>query len=135
MYALVILYQGDLPTRKELEGAIDNMSFIRVATSVNTIDAADVARLLVRSIRAPQLSNEEGDNAITVLAGLTDMNNDCIFVTQIFEGLKHHDEAIVRACSILAQGNPYSKDVANRYHFTEDKLRIIKQFHNEYNNG
>lgn len=135
MYALVILYQGELPTRTELERAIDDMPFVRCATSVNTIDAANVAKLLVRSIKAPQLSNEEGNNAITVLAGLTDMNNDCIFVTQIFEGLKHHDEAIVRACSILAQGNPYSKDVANRYHFTEDKLRIIKQFHNEYNNG
>ena len=135
MYALVIMYQGELPTQTELEHSIDEMSFVNHAVSVNTIDAANVAKLLVRSIKAPQLSNEEGNNAITVLARLTDMSNDCKFVTQIFEGLKHNNEPIVRACSILAQGNPYSKEIARTYHFTEDKLRIIKQFHNEYNNG
>lgn len=133
MNALVIFYSGELPTKTELESAIAKMGFIASPISAHTLSGDNVARLLLRTGERPKQNTEEGDNAIIMLAGLTRMTNSSQFIVDIFDAYVDGNDAILRCCSILAQGFPYTKGVAKKYGFTEDMLVSIKRMHTKYN--
>lgn len=141
MKAIVILYEGSTPTKKQLEAMLERATFVEDSTrvKVETLNFSKMCGILASSVKpSGSTITEDGDAAVVYLAGMCrDIKNIGKLSIDIIKGLNGYergetDIAFVNACSYLAQGYPVSPDTAKKYGFTTNTRNIIKQLYNAW---
>lgn len=145
MKALVIFYDGNTPTTVDVQNLAENASFITGKCEVVPFSADKIAGMLVSSCKAPKVDVESGDDAVTIIVGLTDMSTFVSFSSSIIELFRKAEnnfddtaKVFLKACSILSQPDiaaPISSEVARKYGFTYAMRDTIRQFYKHWNNG
>lgn len=143
--AIVILYDGTAPNRKQLKAMLEQASFIEDQSTVRieTIGFSKLCKILAESVTAPanvtrNAHTENGDSSVIYLAEYCrDISSIDKLAVDIIKGLTDHgaDPAFMASCSFIAQGSPVSAKIAKKYGFTETTRSIITQLYNSWLNN
>lgn len=141
MKALVIFYEGVLPSRHEVESLIDRASFITGKVDFVPFEEDKLAGLVVKACSAPKITVEDGNNAVIVIAGMCSMK-PLEFAIDIMKHLNDPDlhetesgTAFLKACSLLSKTVkevPVSKGVAEKYGFTPAHRECLRNLYKAY---
>ena len=141
MKALVIFYEGVLPSKFEVEKLVNEASFIKGETTFVPFEEDKIAGIIVRSCAAPKITVEDGNNAVTVIAGMCSMK-PFEFAIDVMKHLNdqsvHETEAgtaFLKACSLLsktAKEVPVSREIADKYGFTVMHRECIRNLYKAY---
>lgn len=143
--AIVILYDGTTPNRKQLKAMLEQASFIedQSTVKVETIGFSKLCKILAESVTSPatvskNTHTENGDSSVIYLAEYCrDISSIDKLAVDIIKGLTDHgaDPAFMASCSFIAQGSPVSAKIAKKYGFTETTRSIITQLYNSWLNN
>lgn len=142
MRAVVIIFNGEQPNTlllAELAKQFKEHGY-EGDVHVSSLNDSELTRVIVESQRPHFVNTEEGDNAVIAFRTLVPHQpNTLDFIIQTAEylsagkrGVSKETEAFLRAASLITQGVPVSKSVADKYHYTDAVREKIKVIYNKF---
>lgn len=143
MKAIVIIYEGTIPQKKQVESLLESAEFITGDASVSILDQEKLASMVVSSVKPPKIHTDDGDNAAIYIAGMcrdtTNISKLSVdVITHLNDSVRRPSpelDAFVKSCSIIAQKNPISVRVRKNYKFNNDTIDVITKLYQAWNNG
>lgn len=144
MKALIVFYEGSIPTAMDINDLIEKSHFINEVITATVFDEKSLPRKLVEiSIPAKQSNTEDGDQALTFLAGITRSMEPINLSLSIGKWLNKCEEnpkddtskAFLRAMSIIASDAPISHEVREKYGLTRAGRKTIKDLYKLWSNN
>ena len=144
MKALLVFYEGSVPTTMDINDLVQNSHFINEITTATVFDEKSLSRKLVEiSIPAKQNNTEDGDQALTFLAGITrsmEPTNLSLFIGKWLNKCEENpkddkSKAFLRAISIIASDAPISHEIREKYGLTRAGRKTIKDLYRLWSNN
>lgn len=144
MKALIIFYEGSVPKLTEVSELVQDSNFIKDVQHLAVFDEKSLSKKLVEiSVPTKQHSTEDGDQAVTFLAGITHSMDPIKLSLSIGKWLHKCEEdpkndtskAFLRALSIISSDAPISHEIRERYGMTKASRKTIKDLYKMWNNN
>ena len=146
MKAIVIIYDGTVPTQYEAEQIIKAATFIKGNGSITPFEEDSIAGLIAKSCIPPKFHVEDGNSAVITIAEVCDLSREPYkFATSVIFNLTNKEfkktengKAFVKACSLLSKSDnevPVDPRVANEYGFNAAHRDCIRTLYKHYLEG
>uniref|UniRef100_A0AAU8BAC7 Uncharacterized protein n=1 Tax=Dulem virus 42 TaxID=3145760 RepID=A0AAU8BAC7_9CAUD len=141
MKALVVTYDGKVPSGSEMEQFLStNSSFIDELHDINVFSEENISKILMKHCVPTKVNTEDGDAAVTYLAGVVKSFDKDVLTTAIVKHFLNVNDssdasiAFTSAICTLADNKPVSKAVSDRYHFTKAARNVITELYKIWKN-
>lgn len=146
MKAIVIMYEGTVPTQYEAEQLIKAATFIKGNGRITPFEEDGLAGLIAKSCIPPKFHAEDGNSAVITIAEICDLSCEPYkFSTSVILHLTNREfkrtengKAFVKACSLLSRPDdevPVDSNIAKKYGFNAAHRDCIRTLYKHYLEG